>query len=408
MPFSYGYRHNDRHLLEPEARFSAPRQLQRGEECGEAHQRRTFALEDFTELGPIGVSNLSKAYCGYAALRFPAQLLARRGGSGLMPSALPLDRFPLVRAKSAEQISAALAEVYARPTLQIDGNKNQIDAVLNLYQGKDVALGYTRYGIPISLRYPESEVVLQTLPIRGEGEAVVSETEYALDASCGLTLTPGESFEVRLNANYEHLILLTNAAALHAKLAAIVGVSNDRPLRFYPLRDDMRPSGKALRDHFAFLANAVSASPVPLPKPVLTEFEQLLMVMSLHANRHNYSDLLADVSPDGADPQVRRTEDYIEANWQQALTLEDLAQVSGMSALSLFRTFKKRRGYSPLEFANQIRLRHARALLARPDAATTVENVALSCGFAGVARFAELYLLAFGEHPSLTLERAGR
>jgi AraC-like DNA-binding protein len=33
-----------------------------------------------------------------------------------------------------------------------------------------------------------------------------------------------------------------------------------------------------------------------------------------------------------------------EANWQQPLTLESLAQVSGMSPLALFRTFKKTRG----------------------------------------------------------------
>ena len=324
-----------------------------------------------------------------------------------MPSPAPLARFPLVRSQSAEEICAALARVYARPTLHVDGNKKNIDAVFNLYRMKDVGLGYTRYGIPISLLYPESEIVLQTLPIRGQGRAAVKTTEYPLDASCGLTLTPGQSFAVRLNANYEHLILLTNAAALHRKLAAIIGASADRPLTFHPLRDDTRAPGKALRDHFAFLANAVSASSTPLPKLVLTEFEQLLLVMTLHANRHNYSHLLTHDSPDGAHRQVRRTEDFIEANWQQALTLESLAQVSGMSALALFRTFKKTRGYSPLEFANHVRLRHARALLARPDAATTVETVALSCGFADVRRFAELYGLAFGEHPSRTLERNG-
>jgi AraC-like DNA-binding protein len=325
-----------------------------------------------------------------------------------MPSAAPLARFPLVRSQSAEEICAALARVYAKPTLHVDGNKKDIDAVFNLYPMKDVALGYTRYGIPISLLYPESKVVLQTLPIRGQGQAVVKTTEYALGASCGLTLTPGQSLTVRLKANYEHLVLLVSAAALQEKLAAIVGAPVDRPLQFHPLRDDTRAPGKALRDHFTFLANAVSASPVPLPNLVLTEFEQLLLVTSLHANRHNYSDVLANESPDGAPRQVRRTEDYIEANWQQALTIESLAQVSGMSALALFRTFKKARGYSPLEFANQVRLRHARALLASPDAATTVQTVALRCGFADVRRFAALYELAFGEDPSRTLERDGR
>jgi hypothetical protein len=172
-----------------------------------------------------------------------------------MPSAAPLARFPLVRSQSAEEICAALARVYAKPTLHVDGNNKDIDAVFNLYPMKDVALGYTRYGIPIGLLYPESEVVLQTLPIRGQGQAVVKTTEYALGASCGLTLTPGQSLTVRLKANYEHLVLLVSAAALQEKLAAIVGASVDRPLQFHPLRDDTRAPGRALRDHFAFLAN---------------------------------------------------------------------------------------------------------------------------------------------------------
>jgi len=324
-----------------------------------------------------------------------------------MPSAPPLDRFPLVRSQSAEEICAALARVYARPTLHVEGNTKQIDAVFNLYQMKDVGLGYTRYGIPISLLYPESNVVLQTLPIRGQAEAVVKDIEYSLDTGCGLTISPGESLAVQVNANYEHLILMMNPGALDMKLAAITGASINRPLKFHPRRDDTRAAGKALRDHFTFLVNAVSASVEPLPKLVLREFEQTLIVMSLYANRHNYSHLLAQASPDGALLQVRRAEEYIEANWQQALTLESLAQVSGMSALALSRAFKKARGHSPLEFATQVRLRHARAMLQRPDAMTTVENVALSCGFADVRRFAEDYRLAFGEHPSQTLDRGG-
>lgn len=324
-----------------------------------------------------------------------------------MSAAAPLDRFPLVRSQSAEEICAALGRVYARPTLHVTGDTKRIDAVFNLYPMKDVGIGYTRYGIPVGLLYPESDVLLQTLPTRGQAEAVVKDIEYSLDRGCGLTISPGESLAVQFNANYEHLILLMNAGALNKKLAAITGASIDRPLKFHPLRDDTRPAGKALREHFTFLVNAVSASAEPLPKLVLAEFEQILMVMSLHANRHNCSHLLAQTSPDGALQQVRRAEEYIEANWQQALTLESLAQVSGISALALFRTFKKSRGYSPLEFATQVRLRHARAMLQQPDAVTTVENVALSCGFVDVGRFAEDYGRAFGEHPSQTLDRGG-
>jgi transcriptional regulator GlxA family with amidase domain len=46
-------------------------------------------------------------------------------------------------------------------------------------------------------------------------------------------------------------------------------------------------------------------------------------------------------------------------------------------------------------------------MLQQRDAVTTVEDVALSCGFADVRRFALDYGSAFGEHPSQTLGRGG-
>ena len=114
--------------------------------------------------------------------------------------------------------------------------------------------------------------------------------------------------------------------------------------------------------------------------------------MFLCGHRHNYSRLLEQDVPDAALVQVRRAEEYIEANAQRAI-----------SAFALFRAFRKSRGYSPMEFANQVRLRHARELLRRADAVATVEAVAASCGFSDLGRFAEDYVRFFGEQPAQTL-----
>jgi len=79
------------------------------------------------------------------------------------------------------------------------------------------------------------------------------------------------------------------------------------------------------------------------------------MVMFLYANRHNYSHLLEAQPPDSALSQIRHAEAYIDANAHRAITLEELAEVTGVSALSLFRSFKRHRGYSPLAFLSQVR-----------------------------------------------------
>jgi transcriptional regulator GlxA family with amidase domain len=48
--------------------------------------------------------------------------------------------------------------------------------------------------------------------------------------------------------------------------------------------------------------------------------------------------------------QVKLAEEYIVANAQRDIRLEELAEVTGVSTLSLFTAFKKYRGYTPIEF----------------------------------------------------------
>jgi AraC-like DNA-binding protein len=104
--------------------------------------------------------------------------------------------------------------------------------------------------------------------------------------------------------------------------------------------------------------------------------------------------------------QVRRVEDYIEANWDQPISVEDLAMATGASVRSIFRTFKQSRGRSPMEFAKQVRLQHAHELLTSGNTATSVTNVALACGFGDLGRFSKDYRQRFGQLPSVTLNRS--
>lgn len=104
--------------------------------------------------------------------------------------------------------------------------------------------------------------------------------------------------------------------------------------------------------------------------------------------------------------QVRRAEEYIEANWNRVIRIEDIAEVTNVSARSIFRTFRHSRGCSPMEFARQLRLRHAQELLMAPSPDVTVTDIAMACGFGDLGRFSKDYRAAFGESPSRALNRA--
>jgi len=321
--------------------------------------------------------------------------------------ARPLDNSPLIRTRDVAEMCGALERVYAKPTWHIESGAKAVDVTLNYRQLNHIGLGYTKYGINLDLVYPESDFTLQTFPLRGQGEANVGQLENALDSRHGATVSPGRGFAVKLAANYEHLLLVINSKTLIETATAITGQPIIGPIEFDPAPDYRRPAARALRDHAMFIVNTVSTAAASLPKILTAEFDQTLAVLVLHANRHNYSHLLERAERDAAPWQVRCAEDYIEANWRQPITLDCVVAATGVSALDLYRTFKKSRGYSPMEFATRVRLRQARELLLRhPAPTTTVAEVAAICGFADLGDFDRNYSVAFGERPGQTLGRS--
>lgn len=317
----------------------------------------------------------------------------------------PLDRFPLVRTRDVDELYGALERIYAKPKLGLAARTMKVDAALNYLPLNFISFGNTRYGIGAKLSYPESDRVMQTFPLRGRGAVTSNAFDCSLGGSAGMITTPGMTFTADLDANYETIIVLIEPQALADKLAAITGRCIGGPLRFQPIQNYMRPEAHALRDYVLSMVAMLSVSAVLPHKLVIAEFEDSIAATFLNANPHNYSYLLGQAVPNAAPWQVRQAEEFIAANWQRPVTLEALVEVTGTSALSLCRSFKKSRGCSPLEFARRVRLCHAYELLSIPHDATSVAGVAVLCGFADTASFDRKYIQAFGERPAETLRR---
>jgi len=105
---------------------------------------------------------------------------------------------------------------------------------------------------------------------------------------------------------------------------------------------------------------------------------------------------------------VRLAEEYIEASWNQAITIEELASQTNTSIRSLYAAFKKSRGYTPTTFAKIVRLRRAKQMLLEENQRTSVSAVAFKCGFGNLGHFANDFRKMFGELPSEVLARTRR
>ena len=95
---------------------------------------------------------------------------------------------------------------------------------------------------------------------------------------------------------------------------------------------------------------------------------------------------------------LKAASDYMEQNYREKITVEELAERSGYSASHFARQFTKIYGVSPIQYLNGIRILHAKNLL-RTDQYTMAE-IAQKCGFSNVYYFSRCFKQLTGIPPT--------
>lgn len=317
----------------------------------------------------------------------------------------PLDAHPLLRTRDVDQARAGIAQLFSDPKFLITREHASFECRMNYRHLQNLGLLYGSYGAPIDARFEVMNFFVQGIPIRGRGEQVTNGTPVAVNRRAAGVLWPGADLRLKFAANFEHLALKIDQNVLMGKLEALIGKPASAPLRFDSETDFRRPEARNLHRFVMLLAEELATWNSSLPPVALTEIEQAAMIWFLCGNQHNYSAQI-DHKPEQLAPwQVRRTEEYIEAHWDEPIKIENLAEITDSSIRSLFYFFKHSRGYSPMEFVKHIRLQHARRLLAEPKSENSVTSVAFACGFGNLGHFAKDYRDKFGELPSITMGR---
>ena len=88
----------------------------------------------------------------------------------------------------------------------------------------------------------------------------------------------------------------------------------------------------------------------------------------------------------------------MEANIEEPLSLQELAQMTEVSQRQLQRLFRRNLGVTPAQYYVNMRLRRARELLLQTDMA--IMNITVACGFRSPCHFSKSYRSVFGHSPS--------
>jgi AraC-like DNA-binding protein len=321
----------------------------------------------------------------------------------LLVPGIPLDAHPVFRASSIEALETAVGDHLGARFVQLPRTERAVDARVNRFRLPNSNLWFCSYGLSLALKFPEPDHVRVQFHHAGIGATWIGSQLVPVNARQGCISTT--EAEIDFSHGFEQIVWRIPKDVVVRKLAAIMDCPVTCGLEFDPMLDLATPQAATLVRILDCLLHAADTIGGDAADVVLTELEQAMITAFLAASNHGCRDRLAKKPSAAAPRQVRRAEDYIEANWNQPLAIEALAAAAGCSVRSLFRTFRQSRGYTPLEFVRRLRLGHARRMLEGADESTSVTGVAFACGFNDLGRFSKDFTQAFGELPSLVLAR---
>jgi transcriptional regulator GlxA family with amidase domain len=95
--------------------------------------------------------------------------------------------------------------------------------------------------------------------------------------------------------------------------------------------------------------------------------------------------------------QLRLAKDHIDRNYSQALDLDRLAEVAGVSKFHFARSFETAYGETPIRYLTRRRIERAQDLLRAAN--LTVTEVCMMVGFASLGSFSDRFTRLVGESP---------
>jgi AraC family transcriptional regulator len=117
---------------------------------------------------------------------------------------------------------------------------------------------------------------------------------------------------------------------------------------------------------------------------------------------HKYAGLDRDRPPpsrgSGLDPRrLKRVREFIDANLERELRLDQLAQVACLSQYHFARAFKKATGHTVHQYLTMVRLERAKELLAANE--SSIADIAFQCSFSSQANFTKAFVRSLGISP---------
>lgn len=316
----------------------------------------------------------------------------------------PLEEYSVFTSTRLDEVVHTVASAYCPHKLLLNDRASQVNARYHRLSLRDTSLNFLQYGADVAINIgPFEEFYMLELPLSGMVRLQYGKDDYINRPGMAALLSPQKSVSSRWSPDCAEVMIKIDRRKLEACLSEAIGSVLSQPLEFSPLIDLSSPPGRAISEYVSYLINqARENSPVLGAGPVVCSLEKTLFHLLLTCQPHNYTDALAAQRNPVMPRYVVKARDYIHANLQGEIRVDDVAAAAGVTERALFYAFKRFMGITPYGYVRNLRLEKVRLELTHSPPSTTVTEIAFKWGFSHMGRFARDYAQRFGEKPSAT------
>ena len=319
----------------------------------------------------------------------------------------PLSAHPLFVGEDVDQARQILSSMFTDISLEPKKGDAPFSADVFGVELPNVCVTYLRFG-QNCVAGPLQRLDFHTLQLTQSGSCGFDiQTEIvpgSRDES--VMLSAGQRVRVHHSDDNGILCLIVKDKVLRDYIATLTGTKISQPLQFAPRIDTTAPLTASFLSYFHTFVKELSRPGGLSEFPAaVASFEHAMITSLLFGLEHNLTDVLKEPKLEAGAGHVRQIEQFLEAHAEMPINMQTIAQKHGHSISSIYRAFKRHRGYTPMAFLRRVRMRLARQQLLQSDPDDSVTNIAMRCGFAHLGRFAVEYKRLFGESPSETFRR---
>lgn len=325
---------------------------------------------------------------------------------------ISVDTFSTTQAQAANEYINAHIALHRLDVIDIHSG---VEFDCRRWQLGDFQVCNFSYGeceVEVTVDVCEEQGFFIVIPVSGHVDVSSKDTQFALQPGSAMAFTTPEAAHTSFHdsRSFRNINICASDEALRNFLANEFDLPISRSISFAKQPVFIDNDFRFLLDYIEWFSNRADKDVVSMfnNSPHLAEhLHNMVLGLLVSTFDNNYRELCYSKDTKSAAPvYVRLAEEYMRDNASRAMTVNDIAREVGVAMRTLHKGFQHYRNYSVSEF-----LRSERLSLARRELATarqrnlSVTDVAYSCGFLHLSKFAVSYQKKYGEKPSDTLRK---